>query len=198
MRAHTHTETEKKKIANGEVIPFALGMAVTRAGHRRWRRAAGGGGGRRETPQPQQQQAGLQTLSEGPEEGDGGPEGHQGHRHIVGEVNARRRARNGPRKVRTCRMSHRMVCLRESFPKRLGAGRTRPDTARDQAWDQSGGSAFEAPPCRGSARALRWKVLVSCRWPGETRMDLGSFWNSARYPGPRGKASCLRAQATVL
>lgn len=83
-------------------------------------------------PPPQQQQAGLQTLSEGPEEGDGGPEGHQGHRHIVGEVNARRRARNGPRKVRTCRMSHRMVCLRLSHFRRdlvqVAQGQTLPET----------------------------------------------------------------------
>lgn len=41
--AHTNAQKLKKKIANGEVIPFALGMAVTRAGHRQWRRAAGQG-----------------------------------------------------------------------------------------------------------------------------------------------------------
>lgn len=44
---HTHTETEKenKKRANGKIIPFVHGMAMTGAGTDNTDRAGGQGGG---------------------------------------------------------------------------------------------------------------------------------------------------------
>lgn len=45
MCTRTHTEKQRKKIkrANGKVILFVRGMAMTRAGHRQWSQAAGCG-----------------------------------------------------------------------------------------------------------------------------------------------------------
>lgn len=96
-------------------------------------------------------------------------------------------------------MSHGMVCLRLSHFRRdlvqVAQGQTLPET---RLGIRAAAQHSRHRPAGAQHVHFDGKFLFSCRWPGEMRMDLGSFWNSARYPGPRGKASCLRAQATIL